>query len=317
MSSKPKPRPSTGTRSRSHDPDPEPEPDISPRWLLTALALTLLAAALCGYAALCLLFYQGQWQMLFHPSRNITATPSSAGMAYEEIHFDVTDAGLPQLDGWWIPAGVPSAPHLRDGVAADPQSKYVTATVLYLHDAHGSLSDTVPALTTLHNLGINVFAFDYRGFGHSTGAHPTERLATDDSIAAWTYLTDTRHIPPRNLVVYGDGTGATFAAHLAAQFAPAGAILDDPNPPAHQIFAADARARMLPLWLLQNEKLDPAPDLAHSHASLLFLDLHASTTRTRALFEAASYPKQYYDLHSSPDSALTATLRRFLDDTLR
>jgi pimeloyl-ACP methyl ester carboxylesterase len=281
----------------------EPPPTISPRWLLTALALTLLAAALCGYAALCLLFYQGQWQMLFHPSRAITSTPASAGMAYEEVRFDVTDAGLPQLNGWWVPA--------------KPGSKYVTATVLYLHGARGSLSDCVPALLTLHGLGINVFAFDYRGFGHSAGAHPTERLATEDSIAAWTYLTETRHIPPRDLIVFGDGAGANFAAHFAAQFAPAAAILEDPNPSARQIFAADARARILPLWLLQNDKLDPIPDLAHSHTPLLFLDIHGDTSRTRALFEAAPYPKQYYGLRASPESTFADTLSRFLDEVLR
>jgi len=281
-----------------------PSPDlISPRWLLTALALTILIAALCGYAALCLLFYQGQWQLLFHPSRTIAATPQSA---YQEIHFDVTDAGQPQLDGWWIPA--------------DPQSKYVTATVLYLHDARGSLSDCVPGLASLHNNGINIFAFDYRGFGKSAGAHPTEHLANDDSIAAWTYLTDTRQIPARTLVVFGDGVGAAFAAHLAAQFAPAGVILEDPNPPARQIFAQDARARILPLWLLQNESLDAGPDLARSHAPLLFLDLHGDSARTRQLFNASSYPKQYFDLRGSagatPNAALGPTLRRFFDDVL-
>jgi pimeloyl-ACP methyl ester carboxylesterase len=297
-----------------------PPPDVSPRWLLTALALALAAAALCAYAALCLLFYQGQWQLFFHPSRAITATPASAGLAYEEIHFDVTDAGLPQLDGWWLPAGVPGAPHLRDGVAADPQSKYVTVTVLYLHDARGSLSGCVPALATLHSTGVNVFAFDYRGFGRSAGSHPTERLATADSVAAWTYLTDARHIAPRNLIVIGDGVGATFAARLAAQFAPAGAILEDPNPPARQILLSDARARILPLWLLQNERLDPAADLAASHVPRLFLDIHGDAVRTHALFEASSYPKQYFDLRALPetgsDSAFTATLTRFYDDVL-
>jgi pimeloyl-ACP methyl ester carboxylesterase len=280
----------------------EPPPDISPRWLLTALALALAAAALCGYAALCLLFYQGQWQLLFHPSRAITATPASAGLAYEEIHFDVTDAGLPQLDGWWVPA--------------DPGSKYVTVTVLYLHDARGSLAGCVPALATLHSTGVSLFAFDYRGFGQSAGSHPTERLATADSIAAWTYLTDTRHISPRNLIVFGDGVGATFAAHLAAQFAPAGSILEDPNPPARQILLSDARARILPLSLLQNERLDPTADLAWSHVPRLFLDVRGNAARTHALFEASSHPKQYFDLRASPDSALTATLTRFYDDVL-
>lgn len=276
---------------------------VSPRWLLAAFAATVVLALFCGYGALCLLFYQGQWQMLFHPSRKVSSTPAAAGLAFSDVHFDVTDTGKPQLDGWWVPA-TPGAP-------------YAANTVLYLHDARGSLSDCIPALTLLHALGINVFAFDYRGFGRSTGAHPTERLATADTAAAFTYLTDLRHIAPRNIVVFGDGVGATFAAHLATRFAPAGIILEDPNRSAREIFLADARARILPLWLLQNEKLDPRAELAAAPTPRLFLDLHGESARTRALFEASSDPKQYFDLRSAPESTITATLRRFFDDVLR
>jgi hypothetical protein len=85
----------------------------------------------------------------------------------------------------------------------------------------------------------------------------------------------------------------------------------------------------LPLWLLQNQKLDPAADLAAAHVPRLFLEVHgkpivgpmgSESTRTRSLFEASSYPKQYVDLRalsdSGPDSAFAKMLRRFFDDTL-
>lgn len=294
-------RPSNTPRRAPAAP-PDPPPTVSARWLLIAVLLTLAAAVLCGYATLGLLFYQGQWQLLFHPSRTIAATPATAGLRYDDIRFDVTDTGQPRLDGWWIPA--------------DPASKYVTATVLYLHRASGSLSNCIPALVTLHSLGISVFAIDYQGFGLSSGRHPTERLADADSAAAWTYLTDTRHIPAKNLIVFGDDAGAAFAVPLAARFAPAGVILEDPGPTARSIFAADPRARMLPLWLLQNEFLDPSRDLARIHAPLLFLDRSGNAARTRALYNAAPYPKEIADLRSAPASAYTETLRRFLDEIL-
>jgi uncharacterized protein len=278
-------------------------PTVSARWLLTALAVALVAAVFCGYATLCLLFYQGQWQMLFHPSRTIAATPASAGMAFDDIRFDVTETGLPQLDGWWLPA--------------QPLAQYSSATVLYLHDGSGSLSDTLPTLNALHALGINVFAIDYRGFGRSTGSHPTERLGIADSVAAWTWLTDTRHIPASNIVVFGDGAGVTFAAHLAAEFAPTGVILADPGPSARQTFASDARASILPLFLLQNEKLDPSGDLANTHVPHLFLDRRGATARTRQLFESSSDPKSFVDLRTASNATVADTLRRFLDEVLR
>ncbi len=283
-------------------PVPEPPPTVSARWLVSAFALTLVLAAFCGYAALGLLFYQGQWQLLFHPSHAITTTPATAGLSYQEIRFDVTDTGQPRLDAWWIPA--------------DPGARYAADTLLYLHSATGSLSDTVPALTQLHALGLNVFAIDYQGFGRSAGRHPTERLANADTAAAWTYLTDMRHIPARHLIVFGDGDGAVFAAHLAAAFAPAGVILQDPPPTARQVFQSDARARILPLWLLQNEFLDPSADLARTHAPLLFLVRHGDAAHAHQLFQAASEPRQFYDLRSAPRSTVTATLTRFLDPIL-
>ena len=267
--------------------------------MLIAFLVTLGAALLCVYATLCLLFYQGQWQMLFHPSRTVNATPASVGVPFEEIRFDVTETGLPQLAGWWLPAA--------------PGARYATDTVLYLHDGRGSLSDTVPSLAEFHELGINVFAFDYRGFGKSAGRHPTERMARADAVAAWIYLTDTRHIPGNRIVVFGDGTGATFAAMLAAEFAPAGAVLEDTSLPARAVFEKDARTRIVPLRLLQNEQLDPAEDLQHAHVPRLFLLRRGDAARTRELFEKSSEPKACFDLHGASAGTVDETLRRFFD----
>lgn len=284
-------------------PPGEPHSLISGRWLLIAFLITIAAALACVYATMCLLFYQGQWQMLFHPSRTVTATPANAGLAWQEVRFEATEAGAPQLDAWWIPA------------ASD--APYATDTVLYLHDARGSLSDTVPVLANLHGLGINVLAFDYRGFGNSAGGHPTERLARADAVAAWTYLTDLRHIRASQIVVYGEGTGATFAASLAAEFAPAGVVLEDPNPPARQIFEKDARARILPFRLLQNEYLDPTVDLERAHVPRLFLDRQGDPSRTRELFVKSSTPKEFFDLRRATDQQIHEALKRFLDEVLR
>ncbi len=323
----PKPPSTRPPRSSPDPPAAAAPPTVSSRWLLGAIALTFVLAALCAYGALCLLFYQGQWQLLFHPAHTITVTPASAGLAFDDIRFDVTTTGKPRLDGWWIPAAEPShsqsSPISSTPSAAQAHSLAAqtpgAATILYLHGSRGSLSNCVPALAALHSLSINVFAIDYQGFGRSAGRHPTERLLDEDAVAAWTYLTDTRHIPARSIVVYGDGIGATLAARVAGRFAPAGVILQDPNPSARQIFLSDARARMVPLFLLQKEFLDPAADLARAHVPRLFLDLHAPAGPSRAhqLFELSSYPKQYYDLRRAPADAGLATLRRFLDEVVQ
>ncbi len=275
-----------------------PPVTISGRWLAWALLIALSLAAVSAYATLALLFYQGQWQLVLHPAGTIAATPASQGLKFDEIHFDYTETGSAQLDGWWIPA--------------EKDARWSGSTLFYLHDGAGSLSDTVDDLVTLHSLGINVFAFDYRGFGHSAGPTPREKRMTEDADAAWTYLTDTRHIDAKSIVIYGAGVGASLAAELAAWHAPAGVILDGPTEPARQIIGVDARARLFPRWLI-TERFDPAETLKTLAVPKLFLDRSGRKSRTEQLYQLTAFPKEYFELKPG---AYEATLRRFFDEIL-
>ena len=235
---------------------------------------------------------------MLHPSKSITATPASQGLKFDSVSFDYTETGSAQLSGWWIPAKT--------------DTRWSGSTLLYLHDGTGSLSDSVADLAILHSLGINVFAFDYRGYGHSAGPMPREKRMTQDAEAAWAYLTDTRHIDPKSIVIYGSGIGASLAAELAAKHTPAGVILDGPSEPARQVIGADARARILPGWLI-TERFDPAGTLKTLAVPKLFLDRNGMKPRTEQLYLSAAFPKEYFELKPS---AYEATLRRFFDEVL-
>lgn len=280
---------------------PPPAPiTVSGRWLAGAVAVVVTVAAMCAYATLCLLFYQGQWQMVLHPSRSVAVSPANRGVKFDEVHFDYTETGIAKLDGWWIPA--------------DPASQWSSDVVLYLHSGEGSLANCVDDLVALHSLGINVFAFDYRGFGRSTGTRPSELRMTQDANAAWTYLTSTRHTEARSIVIYGAGVGASLAAELAARHQPAGVVLEAPSDPARSIIAQDVRAKILPLWLLLDEHFDPTDALQTPALPKLFLDPGEIRQRTQQLFKAAAFPKEYFELRQNGSGA---TLRRFFDEVLR
>jgi uncharacterized protein len=277
----------------------EPPVTVSGGWLIKAFLFVIAVAALCAYATLCLLFYQGQWQLILHPLRTVPETPATQGIVFDEIPFDHTETGIPKLDGWWIPA--------------DPGSHWSTSAVLYLHSGDGSLSACLPDLAVIHSLGINIFAFDYRGYGKSTGIRPSEQRMTQDAAAAWQYLTQTRRLDPKSIIIYGSGVGASLAAQLAAQHNPAGLVLDGPTQPARQIVAHDARAKILPLWLLLTERFDPADALRGSTAPKLFLDRDDSQSRTRQLYQAAADTKQYFELKQT---GYEKPLQRFFDEVL-
>jgi pimeloyl-ACP methyl ester carboxylesterase len=227
-------------------------------WIAGALTATLLFAVLCVYCTFCLLFWQGQWQLVFHPTHALTATPASAGIAYDNIQFDATETGTLQLNGWWI--------------AADPGAPFANSTLLLMHDGTGSLSDTVPQIQVLHQMGINVFAFDYRGFGKSVDLHPSEKSTYDDAQAAYRYLVETRHLPPSSIVLDGIGLGAAIAAETAQREPQAAAlILEAPARPVLQTLQLDRRTRLLPISLLFHDRFDARKTLAGLHIPRLVL----------------------------------------------
>ena len=200
---------------------------VDPTWLLKALGVTALLAVVCAWLALCLLYYQGSWQLVLHPSRTVPRTPATLGIPFEDVHFDASENGQPRLTGWWIPAGGTSA---RSALQAP--ASHQADTILYLHDGSGALSSTLPTLALLHSAGVNVFAIDYRGFGLSdNSSHPTSESMTADSAAALTYLTATRHLSPDHVIPYGAGLGGSLAVALARNHGEIPAVVvDNPDP---------------------------------------------------------------------------------------
>lgn len=297
---------STPARERatgSHDPLRPQQPLVSGRWLLSAIGVVLVMAGICAYAAFCLLFYQGSWQLIFHPSRLVAVTPAKLGVAYDDVRFDYTETGKPQLAGWWIPAGAD---------AHDPDH-----TILLLHDGRGSLSDSVSQIQALHALGINVFAFDYRGFGQSADLNPSEQSMNQDADAALAYLISTRHLPVNSIVLYGVGLGAPVAASTASRHRETPAVLlENISADARTIFAADARTKMLPVRLLTSDRFDASLTLPHLAAPKLFLE-RGSSPQTETLFHAAGYPKQLFQIGPEDQPQYLDVVRRFLDESLQ
>ncbi len=216
---------------------------VSGRWLLTAVSIVVAAAAACGWLVLCLLFWQGGWQLLYHPSATIARTPASAGLAFDPVAFAVTDAGAPRLKGWWIPAA--------QGAGLG------RLTVVYLHGQDGNIGDGVDAVAQLHAAGANVLAFDYRGYGQSQFARPSEQNWRQDAEWALDYLNGTRQVDARSTVLYGSGLGANLALEVAADHPDlAGVVVDSPMTDPTSVIFNDARARMVPAHLLVRDSYD-------------------------------------------------------------
>jgi alpha-beta hydrolase superfamily lysophospholipase len=290
------PRP-TPKPSKRTPPTRIPHEVVSPLWLVKAIAVTIVAALFCGYLTFCLLFYQGQWQLVLHPIRTSAAPTSIAGIPYELIHFGPDESATPQLTGWWLPSS--------------PDAHYAHTTILFLPGADGSLADYLPTLASLHNLGLNVFAFDYRGYGQSAATRPSQQNMSHDVDSAWQYLTNSRAIPAQHIIPYGTGVGASLATQLAANHTAIPAlILDAPHADLLELAQRDPRARLLPVRLLFHEHFPLAAPLSILRTPKLLLTRAASPDQS---FRTAADPKLTVELPSPSDPLYNQSLTRFLD----
>jgi pimeloyl-ACP methyl ester carboxylesterase len=290
---------------------PSAYPHVSLRWLMGAAGVVLLGAVTLAWMALCLLYWQGSWQLLYHPKAAISRTPDSVGIPFQKVSFAATETGKTQLTGWWIPAGL----------SLDPPTRF---TVLYLHGADGNLSDSVDSLAALHGQGLPIFAVDYRGYGQSEAllsrGRPNEKQLRQDAEWSLTWLTVTRQIPPAHILVIGSGLGANLAAELAADHNElAGVILDQPQQtPMNPVFQ-DSRSRLVPAHWLVTDRYDlNGPAARLQIPSLWLMSEPAGRGRAEApdAFEATHARKSVVWLTSPAfaDAQFAGTLRRWLDD---
>lgn len=142
---------------------------------------------------------------IFFPTKDLEYTPKHLGLEFQEIFFATPD-NL-KLHGWYIPAG-DEAPVL-----------------LWCHGNGGNISHRVPIIGELHQAGLGVFIFDYRGYGLSQG-RASEAGVYEDALAAYGYLRNTVKVPVNRLVLWGRSLGGVIAAELATKVPVRAVILE-------------------------------------------------------------------------------------------
>lgn len=119
-----------------------------------------------------------------------------AGLQYEDVHF--TSADGTRLHGWFFPQ--PNA----------------TRAILYCHGNGEDVAAVGEFAAHLSNvLQANVFTFDYRGYGQSSG-DPTEAGCIADGTAAQQWLAKRTGIESRDVILMGRSLGSAVAVALAA-----------------------------------------------------------------------------------------------------
>ena len=245
-------------------------------------ALQLFGALFLLYGALRFL----EWKMIYFPRVEIEATPDVLGLKFEDITF-ITEDGV-KLNGWWIP-------HAQ-----------ARGTLIHCHGNAGNLGHRVELAARLHGLGVNVFLFDYRGYGKSRG-WPSERGLACDARAAYEFVRaqyEDAEDPP--ILLHGQSLGGAVAARLALEKKVRGLILESTF-----TFVPDMARQLypgLPLHRLLATRYDTLDHVTHLALPLLIAHSPADELvpfeMGRRLYAAAAQPKQFVALDGGHNDGL-------------
>lgn len=222
---------------------------------------------------------------------------------------DWTDGEGAQAHGaraWVMPAG------------ADAASR---PWVVFLH---GNASTIASRMNIVHyeqlrQLGLNVFAPEYRGFGGLDGV-PSERGLAEDARSAYEYLRSHEHADPHRIVIYGWSLGSAVAVHLASHVDEAALILE--GAPASIVAIGQRRYPFFPIRLLIRNPFESIARIDKIGSPILFLhsreDVVIPFEEGRRLFDAAPQPKQFVEVAgghiyaSEKDPRFFPAIRAFL-----
>lgn len=141
--------------------------------------------------------------LLYFPARALVAEPA---VPFADLDVETEDGE--RLHGWWVPA------------TAGPRLGHV----LLLHGNAGNIGDRVPHVELLAGAGFDVLAFDYRGYGRSTG-RPGEHGTYLDARAALEVMRRQDGVDPARVIYLGESLGGAIALELALASPPAGLVL--------------------------------------------------------------------------------------------
>ena len=243
------------------------------RWIARLATGALVVVAGCATLD------EQQRKWIFQPSKTEWRGASADGMEDRWIEFTPPDSAAPvKLHALWLPQDNADAP-----------------VMLYLHGARWGVTSSSFRMRRLHALGVSVLGVDYRGFGRSTDALPSEQSAYEDARAAWDWLRAQYPTLPR--LIYGHSLGSAIAVHLAAEVDDeAGVVVEGAFTSVPDVFST-MRLGWLPLAPLITQRFDAAQRIASIGSPVLVV--HGANDRMiqpelgRALYERAREPKRF------------------------
>jgi len=235
------------------------------------LGAAVVIAGGCAYLA------EKQGELIFRPATQDWRGYAQGTWAFEEKWISVGQNGE-KLHAWWLPAADKNAPAL-----------------LYLHGARWNLSGSAPRIERWQKLGFSVLAIDYRGFGKSSPASPTEQMATEDAAAAWEELA--KLAPGRPRVIVGHSLGGAIAVDLARDRTDVNGLVLEATFTSIKDMIASTSWSYLPVDLILTQRFDTLSKIPSVKAPVLIThgtrDQIVPFEMGEKLYDAVKSPKKF------------------------
>ncbi len=236
-----------------------------------------------------LFFLTGCSNLFFIPDRQLVMYPDRIGLEYRQLVVETRDGE--QLDGWLLPGKSP-----------------VKGSVVFLHGNAQNIGYHIASVYWLPEQHYNVYLYDYRGFGRSTGK-ATIQNSIDDFAAVMKRLQQEIPQQEQNFIVFGQSLGAAVAVAAVSQYKnhyPASCLVLDSSFSGFRRIAREKLELLLvtrPLSGVLAYAFTDNPDLLQSIAKISpipVLMIHGlddeivPSHHSQLLFEAAEPPKELW-----------------------
>ncbi len=244
--------------------------------------VTVFVIIIGVYVVVCAAAFLMQRQLIYHPFKHIISTPEAVGLDYEELKLQSPD-GV-NFIVWSIP------------------NDSAKINVVYFHGNAENVSNNVNTYKLFHDLGVNVYAFEYRGYADAEGS-PSEDLVAADLATFADYLR--AHLNSgSHVVALGRSLGGGVAVKFTNCYPVDGLILESTFSSLADV--GKAAFPYLPVSLLLREKYNSAEIIRTFDKPLL--SIHSPDDEVipyalgRKLYDAAIGEKRFVEITGSHNS---------------
>ncbi|MDY0093657.1 MAG: alpha/beta hydrolase [Candidatus Vecturithrix sp.] len=173
-------------------------------------------------------------------------------------------------------------------------------TLLFFHGNAGNITHRQTNIAYLIQRGLNVFIFDYRGYGKSEGK-PSEQGVYADAVAAYEYLAARKDVQPEHIMFFGRSLGGAVAIELATR-KPCEKLIVESTFTSIQDMAREI-VGPIPVHFLLRSRFDSLSKIGTIHTPLLIIHGNQDTIipfeHGKRLFAAANVPKFFYEIQGA------------------